>query len=241
MFGRFGTLPPVVKNLLIINVLMFLGLLGMNSALGINLNDILGLHFFKSDFFQPYQVITHMFMHGSFGHLFFNMFMLWMFGQILERTWGGKKFFIFYFISGLGAVLVHTIVTYIQYVSLKADVPPDLLARVLSEGGEILRSGRNYSDPALSKLNIVINSVTVGASGALFGVITGFGLLFPNAQLMLLFPPIPIKGKYIAVLALVLGVVFDRQGNVAHFAHLGGMIFGYLVIQYWKRDNSRLI
>lgn len=236
---RLSDMPPVVKNLVIINVLMFLAKFAVGGALGVDLDRVLGLFFFKSTQFQPFQIVTHMFMHGSVMHLAFNMFALWMFGRIIESVWGAKRFFIYYFVTGLGAAFLQMLVTYIRFVSISSKLPQESIDMVLNEGYQILMNGQNYSNALLGKLNLLANMVTIGASGAVFGVVLAFGMLFPNTQLMLLFPPIPIKAKYAAVLMLVLGVMLDFRGNVAHFAHLGGMIFGYILITYWNKKSNR--
>lgn len=238
MNTRFLDMPPVVKNIIIINVLFFLAKYGLGGAFHINLDHVLGLFFVKSSQFQPYQLVTHMFMHADLMHIVFNMFILWMFGRIIETVWGPKKFFIFYFVTGLGAALFQITVTYIRYIALANKLPDSAVEMILNEGYQVLMSGQNYSDALLGKLNLITNTVTIGASGAVFGVVLAFGMLFPNTQLMLLFPPIPIKAKYAAVLMLGLGVLLDFRGNVAHFAHLGGMVFGYILIKYWKKDRK---
>jgi membrane associated rhomboid family serine protease len=235
---KFGDIPPVVKNLIIINVLLFLAKYGVGSAFDIDLDKILGLFFIKSTQFQPYQIVTHMFMHGGFMHLLFNMYALWMFGKIIESVWGPKRFFIYYFATGIGAALIQMTATYLRFILATKNLPEDTINMVLNEGYQVLMNGQNYSNALLGKLNLITNTVTIGASGAVFGIILAFGMLFPNTQLMLLFPPIPIKAKYIAVLALVLGVILDFKGNVAHFAHLGGMIIGYLLIKYWNKNTT---
>lgn len=236
---RLSDIPPVVKNLVIINVLMFLAKFALEGAFGIDLDRVLGLFFFKSTQFQPFQIVTHMFMHGSVMHLAFNMFALWMFGRIIESVWGAKRFFIYYFATGLGAAFLQMLVTYIRFTVMSSKLPQESVDMVINEGYQILMNGQNYSNPLLGKLNLLTNIVTIGASGAVFGVVLAFGMLFPNTQLMLLFPPIPIKAKYAAVLMLALGVMLDFRGNVAHFAHLGGMIFGYILIKYWNKKGNK--
>ncbi len=238
MNSRFSDIPPVVKNLLIINVLLFLAKYALGGALGIDLDRILGLFFVKSSQFQPFQIVTHMFMHGSLMHLAFNMFALWMFGKIIESVWGAKRFFIYYFATGIGAAVLQMIVTYIRFTITAKNIPDETVNMVINDGYQILMNGQNYSNALLGKLNLITNTVTIGASGAVFGIVLAFGMLFPNTQLMLLFPPIPIKAKYAAVLMLGLGVMLDFRGNVAHFAHLGGMIFGYILIKYWNSKSK---
>ncbi|HAH23033.1 MAG TPA: hypothetical protein DCL77_04600 [Prolixibacteraceae bacterium] len=232
--------PPVVKNLIIINVLMLLASYIMEMR-GIDLTSMLGLHYIQSPEFQPYQLVTHLFMHGGFMHLAFNMFALWMFGRILESVWGSKRFFIYYFVTGLGAAALHTLVNYIEFQHFAAKLSPETVQMVLNQGTEIFNQGKNFSDPDAGRLNLMLNIPTVGASGAVFGILLGFGMLFPNTELMLLFPPIPIKAKYFVMgygaIELFSGIVPHQGDNVAHFAHIGGMLFGFLMIKYWNRNT----
>jgi len=267
MSTRLSDIPPVVKNLIIINVIMLLATWVLGNVFGIDLSDILGLHYFRSELFQPYQYVTHIFMHGGLMHLFFNMFALWMFGRVLETVWGSKRFFIYFIVTGLGAAALHTFVIHLQMTSVVNGInafintpSPDGFAALIKKSfGEINpQHYRNflsswYSNPdnesyisaannLLQKyLEVKMNIATVGASGAVFGVLLAFGVLFPNTQLMLLFPPIPIKAKYFVigygVLELWLGIT--RPGsNIAHFAHLGGMLFGFILLKYWKSKRS---
>jgi membrane associated rhomboid family serine protease len=240
--GGLNSLPMVVKNLLIINVLFFLGTFVLAYTSNINLADYLGLHYPGSRKFGIWQIVTYMFMHGGIWHIAFNMYALVLFGKVVESVWGPKRFLNYYLVTGVGAAVVQILVTYIRVTILTSGVSPEILDTIYTEGFDILLQGKNYTDPTLSLLNrdlfLLINSTTVGASGAIFGLLLAFGMMFPDAQLMLIFPPIPIKGKYIAIIALVLGVVLDFQGNTAHFAHLGGMVFGYLLIFYWKKKGT---
>jgi len=235
----FNTIPPVVKNLIIINVIMLFATFVLNMR-GIDLTKILGLHYFQSTDFRPYQLVTHMFMHGGFTHLLFNMFALWMFGRVLESVWGPKRFFIYYFVTGLGAAVLHTFVNFMEFQSVAGKMSPESVQMVMSQGTEIFNQGKNFSDPLAGKLNLLLNIPTVGASGAVFGILLGFGMLFPNTQLMLLFPPIPIKAKYFVMgygaLELFLGIT-QTGSNIAHFAHLGGMLFGFFMIKYWNKNT----
>jgi membrane associated rhomboid family serine protease len=235
-----NTIPPVVKNLIIINVIMLFATYVLEMR-GIDLTDILGLHYFQSSEFKPYQLVTHMFMHGGFTHLLFNMFALWMFGRVLESVWGPKRFFIYYFVTGLGAAVLHTFVNYIEFQHLANQLSPETVEMVLRDGPGIFNQGQNFSDPDAGKLNLLLNIPTVGASGAVFGILLGFGMLFPNTQLMLLFPPIPIKAKYFVMgygaIELFLGIT-QTGSNIAHFAHLGGMLFGFFMIKYWNKTTK---
>ena len=218
----FRVLPPVVKHLLIINVLFFLAMITLK-RFNIDLNDMLGLHFFKASDFRPYQLITYMFMHGNFEHLFFNMFALWMFGNTIENIWGAKRFLLFYMVCGIGAGLCQEAVQYIQYVTTLADY-----ANVNMGGGQVV--------PMAAYLNMMN---TVGASGAVYGLLLAFGMLFPNAMIYLYFL-FPIKAKWFVIGYAVIEVLsgFFSNGNIAHFAHLGGMLFGLLLIMHWKKKGT---
>jgi membrane associated rhomboid family serine protease len=243
-YGKsFFGLPPVVKNLIMLNVLMLLAYYASVSAFGIDLNSKLGLYFPKSDQFMPLQIVTHMFMHGGFWHLFFNMYALYIFGQVLENVWGPKRFFIYYIVCGLGAAFTHETVIAFQYNHLAQSLSPANLQLVLNEATTLFKQGQGFTDPDMLKLQILLNTPTVGASGAIFGVLLAFGVLFPNTQLMLLLPPIPIKAKYLVMGygALELYLAVTQPGsNIAHAAHLGGMLFGYILIRYWRKTTNTL-
>ncbi|MEA3447746.1 MAG: rhomboid family intramembrane serine protease [Bacteroidota bacterium] len=236
----FSNLPPVVKNLLVINIAMFLLLVLAQLIYKVDLNMYLGLYQPQSEAFKPYQLVTHMFMHGGLAHIFFNMFALFMFGRVLEQFWGGKRFLIYYLVTGFGAALLHMLVGYLQAQSLLSELPPDALSKIQTDGLEALRAGKNYVNPEMARLNAVINTPTIGASGAVFGLLLAFGMLFPDARLMLIFPPIPIRAKYFVIgygaLELYLGLT-QPGSNVAHFAHLGGMLFGIILIYLWKKGQ----
>jgi len=240
--GYFG-LPPVVKNIILINVLMLLVDFAAKSVFGTDLTLVLGLYFPKSEQFMPLQIVTHMFMHGGFWHIFFNMYALYIFGQMLENVWGPKRFFIYYIICGLGAALTHETVIGFQYAHLAQSLSPGDLQTVLTQGTAMFRHGMAFQDPDMLKLQLLLNTPTVGASGAIFGVLLAFGVLFPNTQLMLLFPPIPIRAKYFVLFygALELYLAIAQPGsNIAHTAHLGGMLFGYILIRYWRKTTNTL-
>ena len=258
-------ITPVVKNLLIINVLMFLAAWAL-PVYNIDLDKYLALYYFQSPNFHPHQYITYMFMHAGFMHIFFNMYALFMFGVMLEQVWGSKRFLIFYFVTGIGAALIHTLVNYLHFTPMIADAhafantpSPELLRTFITEYAPQL--SRDYIDAinkwsemptdshaidsAIGLVNNIasttINIPTVGASGAVFGVLLGFGMLFPNTELMLLFPPIPIKAKYFVMIygAIELYFAVTQPGsNIAHFAHLGGMIFGFIMIKMWSKNRD---
>jgi membrane associated rhomboid family serine protease len=199
--NRFG-IPEVTRNIIAINVLLFVATIYS----GDTMYEYLALFNYKSNYFHGWQMITHMFMHGSFSHLLFNMFGLYMFGSRLEQMWGAKRFINFYLITGLGAALLHTLV----------------------------------QDYEITQGLISGNQPTVGASGALFGILVAFAIYWPNTQLFLMFIPVPIKAKW-AVIGYAAFELFAGisgfQAGVAHFAHLGGALFGFILVQYWNKNN----
>lgn len=209
-----GAIPPVTKNLIIINVIAWLAQVVMMRS-GIDLTQYLGLHYIASENFRIYQFITYMFLHdpNSFSHVFFNMFAVFMFGRTLEQVWGQKRFLLYYFVTGLGAAIVQLLVIYLR---LQSALPQDAF--------------------------MMINTVTVGASGAVFGILLAFGMLFPNAELFIIPIPFPIKAKWFVigygVFELFFGIRNYAGDNVAHFAHLGGMLFGICMILYWRNKDK---
>jgi len=243
-FGSgFLRLPPVVKNIILINVLMLLVDYVAKSVFGMDLTMVLGLYFPKSEQFIPLQIVTHMFMHGGLWHLFFNMYALYIFGQVLENVWGPKRFFIYYMVCGLGAAFIHETVILFQYERLLNIISPDNLQLVLNEGTAYIREGKVFTDENMKSLQLLLNTPTVGASGAVFGILLAFGVLFPNTQLMLLIPPMPIRAKYFVLIygAIELYLALTQPGsNIAHAAHLGGMLFGYILIRYWRKTTNTL-
>lgn len=236
--GGFSMLPLVVKNLLIINGLFYLGTLAFD-ALGIDLFKYLALFYPESKQFGPWQFVTYMFLHGGLMHIFFNMFALWMFGSVLENVWGPKRFLNYFLFTGIGAAITHMIVAFIRYQSIGVDLPPDAYSQVYTEGYELLQSNRNWVD-ARGLYNQILNVPTVGASGAVFGILLAFGMMFPNSLIYIYFA-IPIKAKYFVIiygaLELYSGIANNAGDDVAHFAHLGGMIFGYFLILFWKKKG----
>ena len=215
--GFFTSLPPVIKNLLIINAVMLLVTFLAEDFM----YRTFSLFFFESEFFKPYQFITHMFMHGGVLHLFFNMYSLVIFGVVLEHVWGSQKFFLYYMVTGLGAAALHSLVLWIDYSSQVA----------------AFEAGNQY---ALENIRVLLSTPTVRASGAVYGVLLAYGMLFPNNVLQLIFPPVTLKAKWFVLifgaLELWLGIS-NTGGNIAHFAHLGGMLFGFILIKYWKKNN----
>jgi membrane associated rhomboid family serine protease len=182
-------------------------------------------------------------MHANFWHLFFNMFALYMFGGILENVWGPKRFFIYYMVCGLGAAFVHETVIMFQYNKIINTISPDQLQLVLKDGTTYFNEGKVFTNEIMKNLQMLLNVPTVGASGAIFGILLAFGILFPNTQLMLLFPPIPIKAKYFVIGygAIELYLAVTQPGsNIAHAAHLGGMLFGFILLRYWRKTTKTL-
>ena len=225
--GFLSTIPPVTKNLIIINLLFWVASLAL-PKIGIDLVDWLGLHVPGATDFKAYQIISYMFMHDtrSFGHVFFNMFAVYMFGRVLENVWGPKRYLTFYLVTGLGAGLIQELV----WMYNLSDV---LLASqdLINLNGVRVITKHEY-------LNFF---VTIGASGAVFGILLAFAMLFPDVPLYLMFLPIPIKAKYFVIFyglaELFLGAASFGGDDVAHFAHLGDMLFGYFLIRYWKKKD----
>lgn len=225
----------VTINLLIINVLMLLAS-SIFEAKGIDLNNLLGLHYWRSSDFNLVQVITYMFLHADFAHLFFNMFSLYMFGGILERVLGGKRFLFYYISCGIGAAIIQELVWMLTWESNFALI--DGSGNIVMRGAEaIAYSAANNPSLLSGYFNAMI---TIGASGAVFGILLAFGWIFPNMPLYLMFIPIPIKAKWMVIGYGLIELLFGINGimsSVAHFAHLGGMIFGFLILLYWKKKG----
>lgn len=272
----FRLLPTIVKNLLIINGLMFLAQIVAERNFGIRLEEHLGLHYFAALDFRPWQFITYMFLHGDFWHILFNMFALWMFGYALENIWGPKRFLFYYLVTGIGAALVHYFVIFIEInptlVALNSVIANpdagaifDFIARhplkISQYSGDIYIQSRKlqsaletlaYNPDNRQALQTAKNFLVdyreyflnlpnvIGASGAVFGILLAFGMLFPNTLIYVYFL-FPIKAKYFVIIfgAFELFYGFNSaQSNIAHFAHLGGMIFGFFLIMYWKKKGD---
>ena len=218
-------IPTITKNLLIINVLMFFATWVFGRR-GVDLNELLGLHFFLASDFGLYQLFTYMFMHAGFMHIFLNMLMLWMFGCVVENVWGPRKFLFYYIACGVGAGVLQMVAQFGEFYFLAADQIPGFGI------GNVMEVARN-SQPVLNLWT------TVGASGAIYGVLLAFGMLFPE-QRMFIFPlPVPIKAKWMVCISVaieLLSALGTSGSNVAHFAHLGGMLFGYIMIRYWRNN-----
>jgi membrane associated rhomboid family serine protease len=219
---RFNVLPPVIKNLLIINGLAFMATL-VFGQMGFDIIRQFGMYIPQSQQFAPYQLVTHLFLHANMSHIFFNMFALWMFGNALENQWGSQRFLIFYLVTGLGAAMCHLGVNVYEYYHHMA----------LYE--------MTGSEASLQSLRMLEWVPTVGASGAVFGVLLGFGMTYPNQKIYLYFL-MPIKAKYFVLgygLMELWSGFAQASSNIAHFAHVGGMLFGFLLIRYWKSTQRR--
>ena len=217
------SIPTVTKNLLIINILAFISMYVLKSIGLVDLNDLCGLHFFMASDFGVFQLITYMFMHANFEHILFNMFALWMFGCVVERVWGGRKFLFYYISCGVGAGLIQEIAQFFSvYFMLNAQQPLGLIESL----------------SVMNQLAADLNGMTtVGASGAIYAILLAFGMIFPDERIFIFPLPVPIKAKWFVIgyAAIELGSAFATPGdNVAHLAHLGGMLFGYLLIRYWR-------
>ena len=234
-----------IKHLIIINVIVFL----VPQLLQLDLTNMLALHFPENENFGFWQYVTHMFMHGSFPHILFNMYGLWAFGTPLEQLWGRNKFIFFYFSAGIGAGLIYTLVNYYQFNGIY----DQLMGFGLSSGDiqNILNTG-GYNEAVITlptetmrKFYSLYHSPAVGASGAVYGVLVAFGLYFKDAKLALIFFPVPIAAKYF-IPVMILGDLFFGMtkysvGNIAHFAHIGGALIGFIIAYYWKRNHFKSI
>lgn len=229
--GRFEFLPPVVKNMVIINGLFFLGTYVFQTSLGLDLIDKLGMHLPSSEAYGFWQPITHLFMHGSLEHLIFNMFSFWMFGSILENVWGSSRFLSFYVMAGIGAAFLHYLIVFL------VDIRPILLSienQMVHADALGLVALENQKAALLSAPNII------GASGAVAGIWIAFATMFPNSYLYLFFF-LPVKAKYLAGIyvgfELLAVLQADPSDNIAHYAHLGGMLFGYVMVRWFHRND----
>lgn len=241
--GFVAAMPPVTKNLIIINIIVW-AVEAIFPKFGNTIINVLGLHYVGASHFNPVQVITYLFVHAATNpwHLLFNMFSLWMFGSILERVWGSKRYFMFYFVCGIGAAIIQEIVWaatwHHEYISGMARSygytytnMKDIVAQALV----------HHDSGIIAAMNYFKNSfVTIGASGAVYGLLLGYAFVFPNQPLYLFFIPYPIKAKYMMIgyglIEFFLG--FNSNDSVAHFAHLGGMLFGLIILLYWKKRGT---
>ena len=236
------TIPETIKQLQIVNILFFIG----SGFLGDIANDLLALHYFKNDRFIFTQFLTHMFMHGNFYHILFNMFALWMFGSPLVQMWGSKKFLFFYFSAGFGAAALQLLVYHLEiqsvYYALEVNnFTFNSFKQILIEGSYNTSILQFVDEESINSAYSAYNSSLVGASGAIYGVLVAFAFSFPNSELMLLFPPIPIKAKFLVPGLILMDLFFGFSsfslGPIAHFAHVGGALTGFIMVWYWKRNQ----
>lgn len=219
-----NNIPTITKNLLIVNVVVFLATYLFRN-MGVDLNNVLGLHFFLAPDFHIYQLFTYMFAHGGFSHIFFNMFALWMFGCIVERTWGPKKFLTYYIVCGVGAGLFQELAQFAQFYLIASEHIPHFTLSQTMKVADAYAAGLNPW-------------TTVGASGAVYGILLAFGMLYPEERIFIFPLPVPIKAKWFVMgyAAIELFMAYSSTGDgVAHLAHLGGMVFGFFLIRYWRR------
>ncbi len=260
----FNQLPVVIKNLLIINVLMFIITAVAQSQFQIDLRDILGLHFPTSEKFRPYQIITYMFMHADIGHIFFNMLGLWMFGNVLENVWGPKRFLIYYLVTGVGAAICHYTIIYFQihdsirlldeFIANPSMANFNTIYDVSVANGFTINPSQDLLnqlapqeaiqvsvDTARALKTGILNAPNIiGASGAVYGILLAFGMLFPNTEIYMMFIPIPVKAKWAVLIFGCIELYSGLAGsdNIGHFAHLGGMLFGFILIKYWQKNTN---
>lgn len=245
MFDRsfFRNLLPVTKNLLIINIIVWAFMAITPSSTSNLLTDLGGLHYFTSPSFGFWQLFTYMFIHANFVHLFFNMWALLMFGNAIEQRLGSKRFLFYYISCGVGAAIVQLIVFAIAIPHVASQLSPVEYKTVMEQGWEVMQRGMNYTNSGMAELNALINGATVGASGAVFGILLAVGMFYPNNTMYLMFVPYPIKAKWIVIgygiLELAMGIGAPADG-IAHFAHLGGMLFGFIMIWFWRRRTPML-
>ena len=236
-----GRISETIKALIIVNVIFFIG----SSFLGDVAYKLFALFYFENPNFKYWQPLTHMFMHGGLMHILFNMYALWAFGSPLEKIWGRKKFLFFYFSAGFGAALIHTLVNYYQVQEgmtalLNIGMNQTEIMNMLTTGQYNSGILESVSVESIESLYSSFNTPAVGASGAIYGVLVAFGLMYPNAELMMIFLPIPIKAKYFIPLIIVGDLFFGITGaatGVAHFAHIGGALFGFIMAYYWKKNS----
>ena len=238
-----NNITGAIKHLIIINVILFVG----PQFMKLDFSNLLALHFPKNEHFGIWQYITHMFMHGSFGHILFNMYGLWAFGSPLEKMWGKNKFIFFYFSAGIGAGLVYTLVNYYQFneiynLFINAGLQQSEIITILeSAKTNDLRVIEYITQEQFNSIIGLYNAKAVGASGAVYGVLVAFGMYFKEAKLALIFLPIPIAAKYFIPILIAIDVFFGMTdysiGNIAHFAHIGGAIIGFIIAWYWKKNQ----
>ncbi|MGG6230780.1 rhomboid family intramembrane serine protease [Tenacibaculum sp. SDUM215027] len=236
-------LTQAIKHLIIINVILFFA----PQLLNMDLTNLFALHYPKNEHFGVWQYVTHMFMHGGTMHLIFNMYALWAFGTPLEQMWGRNKFLFFYFSAGIGAGLIYTFANYYQFNGIYEQligmgISPAEIQNILTSG-QYNDSLITLSNKTMSEFYSLYHTPAVGASGAIYGILVAFGLTYPDAKLALIFFPVPIAAKYFIPLIIVSDLFFGMTsysiGNIAHFAHIGGAIIGFIIAWYWKKNQFK--
>lgn len=220
--GFFGSIPVVTRNIIIINFIIWIASAIMEKRGSTFMIEQFALFYPASPLFKPWQFVTHMFMHGNFWHIFFNMYTLLIFGAVLERVWGPRKYLFFYFATGLGAAALHSGVEALQAHWYMGQMAAGV-------------------ETAAASYHALLGTPTVGASGAIYGLLLGYAMLYPDSRLTLIFPPITFTAKWFVIIFAAIELftgIFDLGGGIAHFAHLGGMLFGWLIIWYWKRNHT---
>ncbi len=242
MFEIFKRMGPVTKNLLILNLIVWLFCALTPPSTSSKLIDVCALHYFSSPGFGTWQFVSYMFVHVDFTHLFFNMFALVMFGTAIEYALGSKRYLIYYLACGIGAALIQEGVYAAMLAKYHSMFSDEQMAEIIRKGWSAISQGKDFVDPTLSTINSLVNGSVIGASGAVYGILLCFALLWPNQPLYIMFIPVPVKAKWVilgyTVLELALGLG-GVQDNVAHFAHLGGMLVGLLIILYWRQQSRK--
>ena len=239
--SKYLNISPITKHLILANFVIWIISTAAYHISDFDFSRYLGLHYFSSPDYIPTQIVTYMFMHDTHGlaHIFFNMFSLLMFGTILEQTFGGKRFLFDYMSTGIGAAIIQLLIMHFEIASIASSLPAEAVETVYREGYSVLSQAKNYVEPGMAEMNLLINTPIVGASGAVFGILLAFGMIYPN-EILSIFFIIDIKAKYAVIGYGVLELIFGVSGvmsNIAHFAHLGGMLVGLLIILIWRKKG----
>ena len=239
--SKYLNISPITKHLILANFVIWIISTAAYHISDFDFSRYLGLYYFSSPDYIPTQIVTYMFMHDTHGlaHIFFNMFSLLMFGTILEQTFGGKRFLFYYMSTGIGAAIIQLLIMHFEIASIASSLPAEAVETVYREGYSVLSQAKNYVEPGMAEMNLLINTPIVGASGAVFGILLAFGMIYPNEMLSIFFI-IDIKAKYAVIGYGVLELIFGVSGvmsNIAHFAHLGGMLVGLLIILIWRKKG----
>lgn len=238
--GFIQRLPPVTKNLAGVCILVW-AVMALFPGVDRALTRWCAMYYFSSPGYEPMQLFSYMFLHSGFTHLFFNMFALLMFGGVIERALGSYRFLFYYLACGIGAGLIQEGVSAVFVYKYASMLPADAYAEICRTGWTLMHKGLTFADPTSATLNVLVNTPLVGASGAIYGILLAFGMLFPNQPVYIWFIPVPVKAKWLVVGYVVLELFYGLGGiadNVAHFAHLGGMLVGFIMILYWKKKGT---